>query len=291
MGVATVAQLTYYPVKGLAGVDVRESEVGETGLRHDRLFMLVNPNDGRFLSQRVLPAMAVVRPRVLDDGAVLVLSADGADDIEVKVRTDGERREVSLFNRWFGIGIDQGEQVAAWCTQVLGRPAALVRVPPEHDRDGWGVYAGKVGFADAHAILVTSLSSLDGLNQRILERGAEPIPMNRFRPNVVITGWPEPHTEDRVARMAIDTVELGHSTRAARCAVPTIDQQTGRKAGPEPTRSLASYRRDPELGGKVTFGSKAAVLRTGRIAVGDEVTVLEWLEAAQDQGAPADQIS
>jgi MOSC domain-containing protein len=276
--VATVSELRYYPVKGMAGVSADAAEVTAAGLRHDRSFMLVNPDDGVFLSQRVLPAMAAVRPEVYDDGARLVLRADGFDDAEVEVMPDGRRRDVSLFSKWFGTGVDQGEAAAKWCTAVLGRPLALVRVTPEHDRDGWGLYPGKVGFGDAHAILMTSLSSLDGLNQRILERGAEPIPMNRFRPNLVITGWPEPHTEDRARRAAIGPVELGHSTRAIRCAVPTVDQATGRKAGPEPTRTLASYRREPFLGGGVSFGAKYAVLAPGRIAVGDEIVVQEWLD-------------
>jgi uncharacterized protein YcbX len=276
VGVASVAKLTYYPVKGMAGVDADAAEVTAAGLRHDRAFMLVNPDDGVFLSQRVLSAMAAVRPRI--DGDRLVLSADGFDDAEVEVLADGPRRDVSLFGKWFGTAIDQGAAAAKWCTAVLGRPAALVRVPPDHDRDGWGLYPGKAGFSDAHALLMTSLSSLDGLNQRILERGAEPIPMDRFRPNLVVTGWPEPHTEDRVRRAAIGTVELGHSTRAIRCAVPTVDQATGRKSGPEPTRTLATYRREPSLGGGVSFGAKYAVLTPGRIAVGDEIVVHEWLE-------------
>jgi len=276
-GVATVSQLTYYPVKGLAGVSVDSAEVTEIGLRHDRTFMLVSPEDGTFLSQRALPAMAAVKAQVQDDGARMVLSADGCDDAEVDVVLDGPRRDVSLFGKWFGTGVDQGEAIAKWCTAALGRQAALVRLPPDHDRDGWGLYPGKVGFADAHAVTMTSLASLDALNQRILERGADPIPMNRFRANIVVTGWPEPHTEDRVKLARIGTAGLAHSTRAIRCAVPTVDQDTGRRAGPEPTRTLASYRREPDYGGGVSFAAKFAVLGPGRIAVGDEAAVSDWM--------------
>jgi hypothetical protein len=284
VAVATVSELRYYPVKGLAGVSVEAAEAGETGLRHDRSFMLVDPADGSFLSQRVLPAMAAVRVQVYDDGARLVLSADGFDDAEVPVAVDGPRRDVSLFGTWFGSGVDQGDAVAKWGSAVLGRPVALVRVPPEHDRDGWGLYPGKVGFGDAHAILMTSLSSLDALNQRILERGGEAIPVDRFRPNIVVTGWPGPHTEDRVKLFGIGDVDLAHSCRAIRCAVPTVDQATGRRAGPEPTRTLASYRREPAYGGGVSFGAKAAVLRPGRIAVGDEVVVRAWMTPEDEAG-------
>jgi uncharacterized protein YcbX len=277
--VANVSELRYYPVKGMSGVSVDAAEVGETGLRHDRLFMLVDPRDGVFLSQRVLPAMAALKAAVYDDGARLVLSADGADDAEIDVVTEGRRRDVSMFKSWTGTAVDQGDAIAKWCTEVLDRPAALVRVPPEHDRDGWGLHPGKIGFSDAHAILMTSQASLDELNRRIVANGADPIPMNRFRPNIVVTGWDEPHTEDRFKLARVGTVELGYSTRAARCAVPTVDQLTGRKAGPEPTRSLAAYRRETEgrLRNKVSFGAKAAVLAPGRIAVGDELVVHEWL--------------
>ncbi|RZS41387.1 hypothetical protein EV193_103710 [Herbihabitans rhizosphaerae] len=274
---AEVVELTYYPIKGCTGVPVERATVTETGLRHDRSFMLVD-GDGAFVSQRGVPAMAAIRVAVHDGGARLALSALGADDASLDVLTDGPRRDVSIFNKWFGSGVDQGDVIAKWFSSVLDAPYRLVRVPPEHDRDGWGVHPGKVGFADAHAVLTTSVSSLDGLNARMAETGGKPLPMNRFRPNIVVSGWAEPHLEDRVRGFSAGTVHLGHSTRAARCAVPTVDQATGLKDGPEPTRTLAGYRRDPDLKNKVTFGVKMAVLRGGEIAVGDEITVHDWLD-------------
>ncbi|GAB2684315.1 MOSC domain-containing protein [Kribbella swartbergensis] len=281
MSVARVAALTYYPVKGLAGVSVQQAEVGPTGLRYDRTFMLVEP-DGTFLSQRSLPAMATLRAEVLDDGAALRLAADGAPDLEIPVRYDGKRRDVSLFGKWFGQGVAQDPAADEWFTARLGKPAALVRVTPEHERPGWGVHAGQTGFGDAHALLITSLSSLDGLNERIVERGRDAIPMNRFRPNVVVAGWPEPHTEDKVLRMSAGPVEIGYAARSIRCAVPTVDQATGEKRGPEPTRTLATYRRQPDYGGGVSFGMKAAVLAGGTLQVGDEIVVHDWLPAGPD---------
>ncbi|SDC88531.1 MOSC domain-containing protein [Actinokineospora iranica] len=271
----TVSALTYYPVKGFAGVSVDRADVVDTGLADDRLLMVVDAGDGRFLSQRVLPAMAAVRPALADGG--LRLSAPGAQDAEVEIARDGPRRPVSLFDRWFGEAVDQGDAAAKWCSEVLDRDVRLVRVTPEHDRDGWGEHPGKVGFGDAHAILLTSPASLDGLNERIRARGAEPVPMNRFRPNIVVDGWSEPHTEDRVLRLSAGTVVLGHSARAIRCAVPTVDQETGAKRGPEPTRTLAGYRREPDFGGGVSFGAKLAVLTPGALSVGDEITVEDWL--------------
>jgi uncharacterized protein YcbX len=116
---------------------------------------------------------------------------------------------------------------------------------------------------------------LDGLNERILEHGGIPVPMNRFRPNLVVAGWPEPHSEDRAWKLTAGTAELGFAVRCIRCAVPTVEQETGRKDGPEPTRTLATYRREPDFGGGVSFGAKYAVLRGGTVSVGDEITG-EW---------------
>jgi len=281
MSVARIAALAYYPVKGLSGVAVEQVEVGPTGLRHDRNFMLVEP-DGSFLSQRSLPAMASLRAEILGDGDALRLTAAGAPDLELQVRYDGKRRDVSLFGKWFGQGVVQDPAADAWFSERLGRPAALVRVTPEHDRPGWGVNRGQTGFGDAHALMVTSLASLDGLNERIVERGGDAIPMNRFRPNLVVAGWPEPHTEDKVLRMSAGSVEIGYSARSIRCAVPTVDQATGEKRGPEPTRTLATYRRQPDYGGGVSFGMKAAVLAEGTLHVGDEILVHEWIPEGTD---------
>lgn len=271
---AIVSGLVYYPVKGCAGTPVPAATLTATGIMYDRSMMLVD-EQGAFLSQRVTPAMAVIRPTLSDDGSRLALAAPGMAAAEFDVSTHGDRISVSLFKKWFGVGVDQGDAAAKWFGEVLDRPCRLVRVPPDHDRDGWGEHAGKVGFADAHAILLTAQSSLDELNRRIAARGAHTIPMNRFRPNIIVAGWPDPFTEDRVRTATIGRVELGYSTRAVRCAVPMVEQATGRKDGPEPTRTLAAFRREPELGG-VSFGWKAAVLRSGRIAVGDEVTVTRW---------------
>ncbi|MEU8227858.1 MOSC N-terminal beta barrel domain-containing protein [Kribbella sp. NPDC048915] len=283
MSVAKVAALSYYPVKGLAGISVETAEVGPMGLVNDRLFMLVEPG-GSFLSQRKLPAMATLRAEVVGDA--LRLSASGAPDLEVEIVYDGKRRDVSLFEKWFGLGVVQDPAADAWFTERLGTPVALVRVTPEHERPGWGVNRGQTGFGDAHALMITSQASLDGLNARILERGGAAIPMNRFRPNLVVAGWDEPHTEDRVLRMRAGAVEIGYSARGIRCAVPTVDQATGAKSGPEPTRTLATYRREPAYGGGVSFGVKAAVLAPGTIRVGDEVVVQEWIPDGTDP-APA----
>ena len=270
----TVSAVVYYPVKGFAGVALDEAEVTATGLLGDRSLMVVSAADGSFLSQRTHPAMAAVRPVPVPGG--LRLTAAGTA-VEVEVVPDGPRLPVSLFARWFGEGVDQGDEAAAWCSDVLGAAVRLVHTTPEHDRDGWGLHPGKATFGDAHALLLTAESSLDSLNARIAAAGATPVPMDRFRPNLVVTGWPDPHTEDTARLLTIGTTSLGHATKCIRCAVPMVDQATGRRGGPEPIRTLATYRREPDFDNRVSFGAKLAVLTPGTLAVGDEVTVDDWL--------------
>jgi uncharacterized protein YcbX len=298
MGIS-VQKLTYYPVKGCAGTGAESVRVDATGLEHDRTFMVVDAVDGAFRSQRKLPAMAAVRPAIVDGGRALRLSADGVESLVVAVDPEGERRPVSLFDQPVGHGVDQGTDAAEWFSEVLGEKLRLVRVPDGFDRDGWGETAGKVAFADAHAVLVLSRASLDGLNARIEAAGGEPVPMDRFRANIVLDGCARPHDEDLMRRIrfagadadpgtqAVRPVELAHSVRAMRCAVPLVDQRTGLRAGPEPVRTLATYRREPVYDNKVSFGAKAAVVRGGTLAVGD-VVLAEWYEdGAPDPRHPA----
>ncbi|MEU5401671.1 MOSC N-terminal beta barrel domain-containing protein [Streptomyces sp. NPDC005963] len=271
-GLPSVQRLTYYPVKGCAGTDTASAAVTTIGLAHDRTFMVVDAADGSFRSQRTEPAMAAIRPTIADDGSTLRLSASNVDDLLLRVVPEGSRRAVSMFGRPVGEGVDQGDEVAAWFSEVLGAASRLVRVPNDFDRDGWGETPGKVGFADAHAVLVVSQASLDHLNALITARGAAPVPMDRFRPNIVLDGCTDAHAEDAMRRLDIGTVGLAYAVRATRCAVPMVDQRTGARSGPEPIRTLATYRREPQFDNRVSFGMKAAVVRRGSLSVGDPVS-------------------
>ena len=101
--------------------------------------------------------------------------------------------------------------------------------------------------------------------------------MSRFRPNIVVGGWDEPHREDRARRITVGHAELGFAKLAIRCVVTTVDQEAGAKEGPEPLRTLAGYRH-AALGG-VTFGVKFSVVAPGTLSVGDEVIVSSWRES------------
>ncbi|MFE6052963.1 MOSC domain-containing protein [Kitasatospora sp. NPDC056446] len=266
---ATVTELRYYPVKGCAGVGAAQAELTRAGLAHDRAFMVVD-EQGVFRSQRRDPLLAAVRPAVEDDGRRLTLTAPGAEPVTVAIDTDGPRREVRLFGAPF-LGIDQGDDAADWFSGVLGAHSRLVRVPPEHDRVTDGLIPGTSGYADSCAVHLLSRSSLDRFNEL---SGVAALSVDRFRPNVVVDGWAEPHTEDRARRIAVGDAELGYAKLAIRCSVTLVDQSSGAKAGPEPLRTLARYRR--AAAGGVAFGSKFAVLRPGTLRVGDELAVGAW---------------
>lgn len=269
---ARVIELTYYPVKGCAGTTVADATATPAGLRHDRTFM-VTREDGEFRSQRSDPLLAAIRPEISADGEQLTLRGPGMRPLRTPVDASGPRRDVGMFGRAYR-GIDQGGVVAEWLSDALGAPSRLVRVPPEHDRTTDGETPGRAAYADSGALLLISLSSLDMLNDRIAERGADPLPMARFRPNVVVDGWAEPHDEDSARRINLGEAELAYSKVAIRCAVTLVDQETGEKAGPEPLRTLGDYRRQAD--GGVAFGAKFAVVGTGKISVGDEVDVTDW---------------
>lgn len=276
---AKIARLRYYPVKGCAGTEVPVAEVTEAGLAHDRAFQVVAP-DGDFRSQRRYPALAAVRPTLRGDR--LALSAPGQEDLVVDVRKDGPRHPGSTFS-WHGEGVHQGEAAAEWFSDLLKMPSVLIGVAPDHERVTSGETPGTAAFADGHALLVASESSLDGLNERIAAAGGVPVPIDRFRPNIVISGWEEPHREDEVREMDAGTAKFGYAKQCVRCTVPMVDQETGAKAGPEPIRTLATYRRHPD--GGVVFGMKAAVLRPGQVAVGDEVIVHSWAGSSPSTAA------
>ncbi|MFD4336935.1 MOSC domain-containing protein [Streptomyces anulatus] len=294
---ATVVDLFTYPIKGCAGTPLDSTHLTPAGLAHDRSFMVVS-TDGVYRTQRRDPRLALVRPTISADGGRLTLasaergSGDGGggvrggdDELHLDVTTSAPRRDVDLFGATFQ-GIDQGEEAAAWLSDFLGVPSRLVRVPPEHDRKTDGLTPGTSGYADSSAVHLLSRASLTRLHARMAERGAPPLAMDRFRPNIVIDGRPEarhgedwaaaPHAEDRIRRMTIGAADLGYAKLAVRCAVTLVDQEAGARGGPEPLRTLAGYRR--AAGGGVVFGAKFSVVRPGKLSVGDEVAVEEWGE-------------
>jgi uncharacterized protein YcbX len=227
---------------------------------------MVVDGDGVFLTQRKHPRMAMVGVGVENDR--LVIRAPGAADLEVPfAERGGPVVEVEVWNDTCLAG-DEGAEAAEWFSDLFGFRARLVRLAGDHVRSvgGAGARPGDwVSFADGFPFLLLSQESLDGLNQRL----AEPLPMNRFRPNIVVSGC-EAHAEDGWHRVKIGDLPFRVAKPCARCVVTTTDQLTGDR-GAEPLRTLATYRLQ---GREINFGQNLIHEGRGTLRVGDEVSVL-----------------
>ena len=269
---ARIARLFVYPVKSCRGTPLSRGTLTKSGMLHDREWMVVTPA-GRFLTQRELPKLALVSP-ALREGA-LVLDAPGMPTLAVSLDDrSGERRPVVVW-RDACQGIDAGDAVADWFSTFLGRPVRLVRFD-ESQRRGtdpqWsGGVAGETRFSDGFPLLVTSQGSLDEVNGALQERGADPVPMTRFRPNLVLAGLP-PRAEDRHRRIELPGgVRLDLVKPCDRCAITTVDQDSGERHPSQPVATLRAIRRNPRTGG-ACFGQNAVpVLPAGEavLCVGD----------------------
>jgi uncharacterized protein YcbX len=250
---ASITSLHVYPIKSCRGTSLETATVTPLGLADDRHWMLVRPN-GRFVTQRELPRMALIGVRARPEG--LTLSAPGMPELFVPRAAAGESRPVIIW-KFEGFGLDCGSEAAAWVTKFLQTPLSLVAFDTEAPRtcsEEWtqGVHAG-TEFADGFPILVISRASLADLNSR-LEKA---LPMERFRPNVVIDGVAA-FDEDRIHELRAGEVTLRLVKPCARCSITTTDQRIGEVDGVEPLRTLKEYRFDRTLRG-VTFGQNAIV--------------------------------
>lgn len=265
----TVSALHIYPVKGLKALDPAEARLTERGLEHDRRYMVVDAS-GEFLSQRVVPKMATVWTDI--DGADLTLSAPDLDPVGLPLEpASGERMRVRVW-RSDCDAIAPSRAADRWLSGYLGLECRLVYMPDSTRRESNPEYApGKiVSFADGYACLATSESSLADLNARLVAKGHRALPMNRFRPSLVIEGAPA-YEEDGWKEIAVGEALFGAAKPCGRCQVTTTDQATGEVLGPEPLATLGTYREHPEFG--IMFGMNWTVLRTGTLRVGDRVEV------------------
>ncbi|WP_199243248.1 MOSC domain-containing protein [Vitiosangium sp. GDMCC 1.1324] len=266
----TLTSLTIYPLKSCAGVPLTRAIVEPLGIQHDRRWMAVRP-DGSFMTGRELPALVLVRAVPGPSG--LHLSAPGMPDLEVPVPpADAPRLDVTVWKDTCSAA-RAGANADRWLSEYLGQPTHLMHVDARMQRPVDPEYAApedRVGFADGFPLLLISEASLADLNQRL----EHPVPMTRFRPNLVVDGC-EAFAEDGWKRLRIGSVELAVVKPCARCVFTTVDPTTAR-ADPqkEPLRTLSTYRR---VGGKngVMFGQNLIVRRPGEIRVGDAVELLE----------------
>ena len=252
----TLHSLYVYPLKSARGIDLAEAVLAPTGIAGDRGWMLVSAS-GRFLTQREQPRLALVRTALR--GTLLVLGAPGLPDLTLADDAPGTARAVRVWNDQCD-GIDVGEAAADWASRALGTPCRVLRFDARRARLSAAQWTGNVAapnqFSDGFPLLVANRSSLAELNGRLA--GAA-LPMNRFRPNLVLDGL-APWDEDRIDELRIGDVRLRLVKPCTRCSITTIDQATGLPAGAEPLRTLRTYRFDAPLRG-VLFGVNAIIIR------------------------------
>ena len=262
----TLSNLTYYPIKGCRGFDLQSSNVERMGLEHDRRMMVVTP-EGEFLTQRQHPKFALVTP-TLKNGTV-TLSAPNFDSIQFGIQKSGATYPVNIWKSTGVQAVDQGEEAAQWFSDWLGTSVRLVHIEDGYKRIVSQEYAvnadDHTGFADGFPILIISESSLHDLNSRL----DSPLPMNRFRPNIVVKDC-EPFAEDTWQRIRIGDVEMALVKPCARCEVTTTDQVTLERKK-EPLKTLGGYRKH-KLG--AIFGMNVIPLNEGRVEVGMDVEII-----------------
>lgn len=273
---ATVSGLFVHPVKSCAGVALREARLMDTGLDLDRAWMVVD-GQGRFVTQRELPRMVLVRPQIR--ALEVVLRAPGMLALHLGINEVEKPTRVRVWSdeleAW-----DMGDVAAQWFSDFLGQPGLrLARFDPEVTRLAARQWTGEVEapieFADGFPLLVLGQASLDELNQRLAAAGHDAVGIERFRPNLVLSGL-QPHDEDRLALLRIATQEgevlLRPVKPCPRCPIPNVDPATG-DTNPEALQALSTYRADARLDGALTFGMNAVMLQGAghTLRVGDAV--------------------
>jgi len=264
-----LSSLYRFPLKSAAGESLQRCASDSLGLLGDRRWMVVAAGTGRFLTQRVLPRMALLQAHWQGDTA-LKLAAPGMPELLVRVPDDKTMRCVQVWSANLVVP-DAGETAAAWLSDFLGQACRLVYLPED---DGIQVdldYARlgeRTAFSDGFPFLLIGQASLDDLARRV----GRPLEMLRFRPNLVVSGA-EPYAEDGWKRIRIGQLTFRVVKPCSRCVIPTLDPATGERAPDrEPLNTLLSYRKGP---GGVFFGQNLIAEGRGELEVGMPVERLE----------------
>lgn len=275
---ARVSGLYVYPVKSMKGIALQEALLTPKGLEHDRRWMVVRA-DGRFMTQREEPCLALIHTRLDEHG--VTLSRDGHGSISIPFESAGGKPLQTRIWQDDCAAQDEGDEVSGWLSAALGskEPVRLVRMAagferPQSQPQRFGA-ANKTVFADAAPFLVANESSLERLNRELGTQGLAPVPMNRFRPNVVVRGL-QPFAEHRTATLDSEGWSLALVDHCVRCLVTTVDQETGqRDPAREPYQTLRRLNPAPGEKSPPAFAQNA-VLGSGagaRIAVGAALTL------------------
>ena len=267
-----LSKINIYPVKSLGGVSMENSVVENRGLRFDRRWMLVDEKNN-FLTQRENPLMATVKIEVLKNGLRV---SSGNETLEIPFETNSqETASVRIWSTRCRARVYEGN-FNQWFSNILQKDCKLVLMPEETQRRVNYFYAihknDAVSFADGYPVLLAGEGSLADLNSRL----KKPVPMNRFRPNLVVSGA-DAFAEDGWKQIKIGSVIFHVVKPCARCVITTIDQSNGEKQGVEPLKTLSIYRIPKRsIKKKILFGQNLIPENGGGILnVGDEIEVIE----------------
>ena len=293
-----ISEINIYPIKSLKGISVPSAKLEERGLEFDRRWMLTAP-DGMFFTQREFPRMATVEVAI--ESGQLTVESNGLGAIAVPFEPDkGERQKVTVWQSICDALVYKGV-VSEWFSDAIGTRCQLVLMPRSTRRHINPIFDrgdDVVSFADGYPLMLIGQASLDDLNRRLGEdhdrrreeaniADFEPLPMNRFRPNLVVTDS-KAYAEDDWRSIRVGEAILRSTKPCARCVITTVDQSKGEFDGKEPLRTLASYRMAKEVipsryasfgmgPNDVLFGQNLVPETPGSsVSVGDQLTPLEY---------------
>ncbi len=267
-----LSEIRIYPIKSLGGISLPQALVEPRGLQFDRRWMLTD-SDGNFVTQREIPEMALLGTAMEPPFLSVFLKNNPSEKIQIPLVPEVAGMEKKRVQVWSQrcTARRHNADINTWFSDILTQKLELVFMPSTTRRPTDGRYAPRgqhVSFADAFPFLIIGQASLDELNRQLIQ----PLPMDRFRPNLVFTGG-APHDEDHWKQFSINEVPFTGVKPCARCPIPTIDQQTATRTA-EPLKTLATYRK---RGNKVLFGQNAIWLGNSKyspvVRVGDAITV------------------
>lgn len=275
MSPITLSSLYIYPIKSAAGIALTTAQVEARGLQYDRRWMVVD-QAGQFMTQRQHPRMALIQVAIAPDQGTLEIAAPQMPPLSVPLQlTRKGQLSVKVWRDICG-AIPMDPEINNWFSRFLNVRCQLVYMPDTSRRmvNHPGLSNRPVSFADGYPFLLISQASLDHLNQQL----EQPISMDRFRPNFVVTGV-DAHQEDTWSHIRIGTVAFQVVKPCSRCILTTIEQSTGARQENEPLRTLAKYRL---WDGQIWFGQNLVQDELGIVQVGDEVEVLELRSQPSD---------
>lgn len=262
----TLSEINIYPIKSAKGIALQAARVERRGIQFDRRWMVVD-DAGVFMSQREFPRLALISVELNSDR--LSVNAPGMEALSIPFhKRNGNSVRVQVWDDTVQ-AISVGTGAKKWFSEFLDVACQVVFMPDDSIRPVNPKYAINkdiVSFADAFPLLLISQSSLNDLNARLIN----PVPMNRFRPSIVVKEC-EAFAEDRWKKIRVGEVVLHIVKPCSRCVTTTVDQTTGVR-GKEPLATLSQYRK---IGGNVFFGQNVIPITTGTLRTGDRIEVIE----------------